>query len=148
MMNCPNCGTPSIADQQFCRACGESLMPGETRRSISPQFWGLVMAFAGILIAMSGKLIDLRWLIFSGVFISIAGMWTVVAIPLLRRSRPKKARDTSYLQPESLPRADTTNKLSLPVGENDFVPSSVVEGTTELLKEPALRSEINRNLKV
>src|SRR5436190_3829988 len=120
-MNCPNCGSPTFADQQFCRSCGAMLVEGE-RRGIPPQFWGLAMAFGGILIALSGKLIDLRWLVFAGVFISIAGMFTIAAISLLRNSGTRKIRPVPSHQPGSLTPAGTTNKL-LPIGENDYIGS-------------------------
>jgi predicted nucleic acid-binding Zn ribbon protein len=140
-MHCPNCESQTLADQQFCRSCGESLIADEPRRSIPPQFWGLVMAFGGILLAMTGKLADLRWLLFAGVFLSIGGMFLIAALSMVLRSRPRKQK--SIRQPDSLSSADTTNKL-LPIGEFDFIPS-VTENTTDLLKEPVKRSDLNRN---
>ncbi|MBK8464532.1 MAG: hypothetical protein IPL32_01755 [Chloracidobacterium sp.] len=130
-MNCPGCGTFVEADQQFCRSCGAGLL-AEERPTIPWQFWGLAMAFGGILIALTGKMIDISWLVFPGVFISIGGMFMIAAIPLLRRSGPRKRKVAPLPQRDSLAPAGTTNKL-LPIGENDFVPS-VVENTTELLK--------------
>lgn len=109
----------------------------DERRTIPPQFWGLAMAFGGILLALAGKMADLSWLVFAGVFISIGGMFMIAAIPLLRRSGPPKRKAATSQQPESLTPAVTTNKL-LPIGENDFIPS-VTERTTELLKQPANR---------
>lgn len=135
-MNCPNCGLQTLADQQFCRSCGESLI-ADRPRTIPPQFWGLVMAFGGILLAMTGKLVDLRWLMFAGVFISVGGMFFIPAFTLLRQSRPRKRKATQLQQPDFLTPADTTNKL-LPLGDTDFIPS-VTEETTNLLKVPARR---------
>ena len=57
-MNCSNCGTETVADQQYCRSCGTELTGGSVR-SFNPQAWGLVMLmlmFSGLLIAMGGKL--------------------------------------------------------------------------------------------
>lgn len=139
-MNCPNCESPTLANQQFCRACGAVLMANE-RRSIPPQFWGLVMAFGGILIAMTGKIADVRWVTFTGAFISIAGMFAIAALSLLWQSRPRKRKASPLPLPGVLSHADTTNKL-LPIGDNDFIPG-VTERTTDLLKEPAIRSDIN-----
>lgn len=133
-MNCPKCGSPTFAEQQFCRSCGATLIEAE-RRMIPPQFWGLAMAFGGILIALSGKMADLRWLVFAGVFISIAGMFLIAAIPLLRRSAPRKNRAAASQQPHFLTPTGITNKM-LPLGQNDFI-SSVTDRTTELLKQPA-----------
>ena len=135
-MNCPNCGLQTLTDQQFCRSCGESLVE-DRRRPIPPQFWGLVMAFGGILIAMTGKLVDMRWLIFAGVFISVGGMFFIAALTSLRQSRPRKRKANQLQQPDFLTPADTTNKL-LPLGDTDFIPS-VTEETTNLLKVPARR---------
>lgn len=141
-MNCPNCGSTTSADQQFCRSCGESLTTDEPRRSTAPQFWGLVMAFGGILLAMSGKIADLRWLLFAGVFLSIGGMFLIAALSILRQSRPRKHKAiVSPQRSESLSPADTTNKL-LPIGEFDYIPS-VTENTTDLLKEP-VPNRLNR----
>lgn len=95
------------------------------------------MAFGGLLVALTGKMLELRWLTFTGVFIMIGGIFLVAAYSLLRQSRPRKRKATQPQQPEPALRADTTNKL-LPIGNNDFIPS-VVEGTTDLLKTPASR---------
>ena len=142
-MNCPNCGSLTLADQQFCRSCGAGLIADERRRSIPPQFWGLVMAFGGILLAMTGKMTDLRWLLLAGVFISVGGMFLTAALSLLRQSRPRKRKNIpSHQSPQAFSKADTTNKL-LPVGENDFIPS-VTEVTTNLLEIPvSKKSDLN-----
>ncbi|CAN5331902.1 hypothetical protein BH10ACI3_BH10ACI3_16100 [soil metagenome] len=98
------------------------------------------MAFGGIMLALSGKIIDIRWMLFAGVFISIFGMFFIAAFPLLRSSLRRKPRLDVVDQPGPQLAAPTTRKLS-PIGDSDFIPS-VVEGTTELLKEPVrLRSD-------
>ncbi len=137
-MNCPNCGSPKTADQQFCRSCGAGFTSDEPRR-FNPRVWGLVtlmLVFGGLLMAMSGKLLDLRWLTFTGVFVMIGGMFFIAAFALMRETRPRKRKAVLLPQSKTLVPADTTNKLQLPVGMNDFVPS-VIDNTTELLKEPA-----------
>lgn len=142
-MNCSNCGSQTSADQQFCRSCGESLT-AEERHSLRPQSLGLfalMIMFGGLLVSMTGAFIEVRWLIFVGMFIMIGGMFSIAAFAMLRQSRPRKRKANPSLQPVELSRADTTNKL-LPNGNNDFIPS-VTEGTTELLKTPAHKRSIS-----
>ncbi|MFM9903861.1 MAG: zinc-ribbon domain-containing protein [Pyrinomonadaceae bacterium] len=139
-MNCPNCGSQTLANQQFCRSCGASLMQYE-RRGLGPRAWamiGLTMAFGGILLSFAGKMTEVRWVIFAGVFLSVLGMFVLAATSLLRPSRLRKQRSDRNAPPVTLERADPTNKL-LPVGDNDFVPS-VTENTTNLLKVEALET--------
>ena len=139
-MNCPNCGSETLADQQFCRSCGTDLV-GDRPSTFRPQIGGLLillMIFGGLLTAMAGKLWSVKWVTFTGVFIMIGGMFLIAAYGLLRQSRPRKRKAKPVAPPEPLLRADTTNKL-LPIGDNDFIPS-VVEPTTELLKPPVGRS--------
>lgn len=136
-MNCPNCGSQTKADQHFCRECGASLAEGE-KRSFNPRAWGLlilILLFGGLMITMTGKMLDLRWLAFTGFFIIIGSLFSAAALSLWRQTRPRKRKTVSSPQPESFERADTTNKL-FPLGANDdFIPS-VTEPTTELLKTP------------
>ncbi len=139
-MNCPSCGSETFLNQQYCRSCGADLVE-DRPRSIRPQIVGLLiltLTFGGLLLAMTGKLFDLRWMIFTGVFVMIGGMFCVAAAALLRQSLPRKRKRKTVEQPEPMLGADTTNKL-LPIGDNDFVPS-VVEKTTDLLKTPASTS--------
>lgn len=146
-MNCPNCGSQTLSDQQFCRSCGAGLTADEPR-GFNLQFWGLLtllMVFGGLLLAMGGKIFDVKWVIFTGLFIMMSGVFFIAAHGLLKRPRPRK-RKTAQLQeppcPESisLEPADTTNKLLLPIGDTDFIPS-ITEGTTNLLKTPAAPSQ-------
>ncbi len=134
-MNCPNCGSPTLADQQFCRSCGAGLRADEPRPVNRRILWGLTMAFGGILIAMGGKMFDQRLVTFLGAFISIAGMFFIAAYPFIRPSRSQKHNAGLPSQPESLSPVETTKKLS-PNGDIDFV-ASVTEETTNLLKVPA-----------
>lgn len=86
------------------------------------------------MVAIMGKMIDMRWLVFTGVFICIGGMFLMAALAMFRETRPKKRTPRQVPEPAPLTRADTTNKL-LPIGENDFIPS-VTDATTNLLKTP------------
>ena len=143
-MNCSNCGTETVADQQYCRSCGTELTGGSVR-SFNPQAWGLLMLmlmFSGLLIAMGGKLWAVKWVIFTGLLIMFGGIFCIAAYGLLRATRPRRSKPILTLQPEIL-RADTTNKL-LPIGDDDFIPS-VVDDTTELLKVPTTRQSVSRD---
>ncbi|MEO6654688.1 MAG: hypothetical protein ABIO36_01255 [Pyrinomonadaceae bacterium] len=104
-------------------------------RSVNPRLWGLMMSFGGILIAMTGKMGDIRWLTFAGVFLSIAGMFFVAAYPMLRSLLPRKRPAAHAAQPEFLSPVGTTKKLS-PVDGSTFIPS-VTENTTNLLHDRA-----------
>ena len=93
----------------------------------------VLVTFAGIILAIAGSMAGLRWLNFTGVFIAIAGMFSVVAGSLILQMRgPGRPQPKDVSQQPTLERADTTSKL-LPIGQNDFIPS-VVEDTTELLQ--------------
>ena len=140
-MNCPNCGTPILNDQQFCRSCGAQVAAAEPR-PFNPRLGGLAMAFGGIMIALVGSFVELRAVLFLGVIISIAGMFFIAAYPMLRSSFNK--RSGAPKQPDSLPHAPTTKKLA-PVGDFEYVPASVTEGTTNLLKEPAAKRSDSDN---
>lgn len=138
-MNCPTCGSETFTDQQYCRSCGAELIE-DRPRSFNPRTWGLLVlmfVFGGLFAAMTGKLFDLRWLIFTGVFIMLGGMFLVAAYALVRETRPRKRKRKAVERPDPTLQADKTNKL-LPLGDNDFVPS-VVERTTDPLKTPAPR---------
>lgn len=139
-MNCPTCGSSTTPDQQFCRSCGTGLI-GNEKRPFNPRFWNLLalaLTFGGLMIAMTGKLIDLRWVIFAGVFVSMGGMFSIAALGVLRQTSPGRSKRTPIQQPNSLSPAETTKKLS-PIGDLESVPS-VTEATTNLLDEniPAL----------
>lgn len=134
-MNCPTCGSSTTPNQQFCRSCGISLISDE-QRPFNPRLWSLLalgLAFGGLMIAMTGKLIDLRWVIFAGVFVSMAGMFSIAALGVLRQTSPRKSKKRPIQQPSSLPPAETTKELA-PIGDLEFIPS-VTEGTTNLLDE-------------
>lgn len=135
-MNCPNCGSPTLTDHEFCRSCGTGLLEDKPR-SFRPQCWGLmtlVTTFGGLMIAMTGKMLDVRWLTFTGVFITMGGMFFVAAYAMLRQSRPRKRKASRAPRPDSLSPAETTNKLP-PLAATDFI-TSVTEPTTDLLRQP------------
>ena len=138
-MHCPNCGIPTLVEQEFCRVCGTGLTINETRQ-FRPQVWGLAMLmlmFAGLMIAMTGKMVDLRWLTFTGVFLCMGGMFSMAAFAMYRQTRPKKRKRVRAALTDSLERADTTNKL-LPISAaDDFIPS-VTDATTNLLTPSAV----------
>jgi hypothetical protein len=152
-VNCPSCGASVEADQQFCRSCGASV-GDDLSPLILPQTVALIsllLMFFGIFVGVTGGMVELRWLRFTGVYITLIGFVSLVGGNLILqriaetksrwRIAAAKAKRRGSPPPEGsqpLERADTTNKL-LPVGENDFVPSSIVENTTELLKEPSRR---------
>ena len=137
-MYCPNCGTATVSNQQYCRTCGVGLTV-DGRTPFNMRAWGLValiLMFGGLLVAMGGKLADMKWLIFAGLFIMFSGIFAIAAFALIRQTRPRRRAPAAV--PEML-RADTTNKLP-PLDPNDFIPS-VVDETTNLLATPASRSD-------
>ena len=139
-MNCPNCGTDTVPDQQYCRGCGAGLIDGE-RRQFNFQAWGLLalmLIFGGLLVAMGGKIWAVKWVIFTGLIIMFSGVFGIAAYGIIRQTRPRKRPRTftPAQEPQTLG-ADTTRKLP-PLGLDDLIPS-VVEDTTELLKTPAAR---------
>jgi hypothetical protein len=95
----------------------------------------LAIMFGGLMVAMAGKMADVRWLTFTGIFAVLIGMFLMAAAGMMREyGAGKPRRRSTPPRPKAgmpLP-ADTTNKL-LPVGETDFIPS-VTEHTTNLLK--------------
>jgi hypothetical protein len=144
-MNCPDCGSPTLRDQQYCRSCGAALS-ANARRRINPRVWGLmtlVTAFGGLMIAMTGKMLELRWLTFTGVFILMGGMFLLAILAFLWETRPRKRNTAPSPQEQPLSPADTTNKL-LPIADNDFIPS-VTERTTDLLKTASPNRSVTRD---
>ncbi|CAN5393716.1 hypothetical protein BH10ACI2_BH10ACI2_18840 [soil metagenome] len=135
-MDCPSCGSQVVDDQVFCRDCGAALTADTSSRRIPLAFWGMTLAFGGILIALTGSMIEVRAVVMIGVIISILGMFSIAAMSILsqgRRQAPRVARSK-----DSLPKADTTNKLP-PMPAIDHFPS-VTENTTTLLEHPKPQS--------
>jgi hypothetical protein len=103
----------------------------------------MAMTFGGIMIALAGKMMELKWLTFTGVFIAIGGMFLIAAYSLVSQSFQRKRKPAAPIQSVAeIERADTTNKLP-PISENGFIPS-VVEDTTDLLATPASRGSASR----
>ena len=135
-MDCPNCGAQTVPDQQYCRDCGDALTISAQRRRIPRAFWGLAMAFAGILISLTGSMIEVRAVIFLGVFMSILGMFAIAAMSMFNQGTKRIPR--SFAKPESLPKATATNKLSPMPAADHF--ASVTENTTDLLERQEPKS--------
>lgn len=139
-MRCPGCGEAIIEDQQYCRVCGAELNAGGTSNTARVRIAGLgvlALMFAGFSTVIFGKMLDVRWLTFLGMFVMITGIFIVPAYVLLVGTRPRKPalkQAAAPIKPVSIEKAATTSKL-LPVTEADYIPS-VVEDTTELLKTP------------
>ncbi len=130
-MECPNCGSHVAYDQQFCRDCGDALKASAQRRRIPRAFWGLSIAFAGILLALIGSMIDVRAVVMSGVIMSILGMFSIAAMSILNQGGKQSSPVQKH--PSFLPKADTTNKLPAMSAMDHF--PSVTEHTTKLLEQ-------------
>ena len=115
-------------------------MADEPRRPIPRAFWGMTLAFAGILLALIGSMIDIRAVVMIGVIMSVLGMFSIAAMSILNQGRKRSPRVSK--QPGFLSEADSTNKLP-PMNASEHFPS-VTENTTNLLKEPANHNELNR----
>ena len=135
-MDCPNCGSQIAYDQQFCRNCGEVLKASAQRSRIPRALWGLTLAFAGILIALIGSMLEVRAVLMIGVIMSALVMSSIAAMSLLYQGRKQPSRISE--QPASMPKADTTNKLP-PISARDHFPS-VTEHTTNRLEHPEPQS--------
>ena len=138
-MNCPKCGNPITVDQHYCRECGAQLIAPRRNRVRIAGVGVLGLMFIGLLVAMFGKMFEMKWLSYLGLVVLFTAAFIMAAYALLRETRPRR-RPGAVPDPGtlSIEKADTTNKL--PPMSGDFVPSSVVENTTELLEVPVKRS--------
>ena len=102
--------------------------------------WRRDGAFAGILLSLIGSMIDMRAVVMIGVIMSVLGMFSIAAMSILNQGRRRTQRVSK--KPDSLSKADTTNKLPPMSAINHF--TSVTENTTDLLKEPVNRIDLNR----
>jgi len=103
----------------------------------------LVLMFVGLMVAIFGKMFEMRPLAYLGLAVLLTGAFIFAVYGFLRETRPRRRSMRKPVAPTpqvSVEKADTTNKL-LPVGENDFIPS-VVENSTELLKNSSKRERI------
>ncbi len=139
LTNCPNCGLAADGDQQFCRSCGAALRATASNFGDRSALIGILLAFGGIIIALTGKMIlNQELLVFIGVVTSIMGMVSIAVTPLLAKGRYKKPRQMSFHPQASLAPSEPTLHLP-PIDSLHEIPS-VVESTTELLKEPVRRA--------
>lgn len=134
-MNCPKCEASISEGQNYCRDCGAELIAQRPNRVRIAGVVVLGLMFAGLLVAMGGKMFDMRWLAYLGLVVMMTCAFIMAAYAFLRETRPRKRAPRSVEAPLAVltvEKADTTNKL-LPVGDNDYLPS-VVENTTNLLE--------------
>jgi predicted nucleic acid-binding Zn ribbon protein len=141
-MNCTKCGASIVADQHFCRDCGAELVPRRPSRVRAAGVAVLALMFVGLMVAMFGKMFEIRWLAYFGLAILMSGAFVIAVYGFLRETRPRRriaARPAGSSTAQlSVEKVDTTSKL-LPLGEDDFIPS-VVENTTNLLETPVKRT--------
>lgn len=138
-MTCPNCGTEVTNSQQFCRSCGAALKAYDQRPVNHRVLWGLIVTFAGIVLALIGKMVAHQELIvFAGVVAALAGMFFIAAYPFLREAFKHKSEAGGQrpLETDALPTAERTSKLPA-MDLAGFIPI-VTEDTTELLKQPII----------
>lgn len=139
-MNCFNCGLQTFSDQQFCRSCGAELWADKRPARGSMAIIGLLLAFGGIIIALTGKmLLDEKIIVYLGVITSIIGMMSIAMIPMTSGSRKKNRTRNVAGQPAVIAPPKSTMKLP-PMNAFDSMPS-VVDNTTQLLKEPARNNQ-------
>lgn len=162
-MNCPNCGLEPLSDQKFCRKCGATLQPTaqplvEPAAVTTPERTqaivgmgvmslvgmtvrtGFIMMVAGVALGVTGKkMFQMDFVTVIGALLAIAGIF-IVAYPYLPQRRRREIVQTA--QPEALTRAEPTKKLPQ-MSDIDFVPTSVTEGTTDLLKTPTANCREN-----
>ncbi len=159
-MNCPTCGTQTLADQKFCRSCGESIQVitqplslntvvsqattlaipfrQERQRTSSLLPWAVLIMFIGVAIGVIGKLIiHVEILTAIGALISIAGMFLTV-YPYLLPSRRQSYDSSSPSQPQVPTQTEPAKSLT-EASSLGYV-ESVTERTTDLLEHsPAIR---------
>ena len=140
-MNCAQCGSSIVADQHFCRDCGAELVPRRPSRVRAAGVALLGVMFAGLMVAISGKMFEMRWLAYLGLLVLMSGAFVFAVYGFLRETRPRRLATRTLETPRarvSVEKVDTTNRL-LPVGDDDYIPS-VAENTTNLLETPAKRT--------
>jgi disulfide bond formation protein DsbB len=165
-MICPNCSSPTLPEQKFCRSCGAGLQlttnplsdipvasefQGKPSRAItghqplgsSSLPWAFIIMFLGVAIGVVGKMVLHNELVtVVGVLLSLLGMF-LTAYPYLSSARPPRSRaQSSAPMPASQPEVLTATEInSLPeAGPTEFIPS-VTERTTNLLQQPRSPSD-------
>ena len=158
-MNCPKCGLQVLADQRFCRSCGESLQiitqplveratvseierrpviipHDEKHRASRLMLWGFIVMFIGVAVGIIGKkLMHQDMVIGVGALVSMAGMFLAV-YPYLLPSYRRKADSNPSSQPEISGQSQPGKHLA-PESNVEYVPS-ITERTTNLLKNSAV----------
>ncbi|MBV9240518.1 MAG: zinc ribbon domain-containing protein [Acidobacteria bacterium] len=144
-MYCPSCAAETNDDQRYCRSCGYDLKPTVARRSGFARVMtaGMAVLILGASInVIDQKLVHNNVLSTIGTLIALPGaFWMMYSAvrrgPMgalygrrTRRQEHEIAPDTAQILSVSGP----TNKL--PSADNFEPVPSVVENTTELLKEP------------
>jgi zinc-ribbon domain len=164
-MYCPNCGNQAAEDQKFCRSCGMNLqkvtpvliehlaesggvqpeidvVKNIRRLAVRGVIWGATLMFAGIALAIVGKMIDQDQTVSgAGALTSITGMFLIVyfllsavyKLSLTERRMPREAK---------LSEAKTTAQLA-PERLSALAPS-IAERTTDLLANAAIQSTEGR----
>lgn len=134
-MHCPNCGTETLPEHEFCRSCGAGLWSEKKHsRALSPLL-GVILTFAGILISLTGRrILHEDIVVFIGVVTSIIGMMLMAVIPLLSAKNTRGRSRRVAAHPSEFAPAKPTVKLPPINAADEF--QSVVEDTTELLHEP------------
>ena len=156
-MNCYQCGSPSLPDQNFCRSCGTSLQVitkpfaeynnvadlEKTAASIPKvampwmrimMLGGFSTIFIGIAIALIGAtMIQEKIVVGTGTLLMVIGMFLLGFTSLWHSTRP---RLRSNPQPETLTPSPPITYLPQESKIED-VPTSITDRTTSLLKYPA-----------
>ena len=164
-MTCPNCASPTAAEQKFCRVCGAGLqaithpLPDIARASDLKKtpvttraaqqgfmLWAFILMFVGVVIGIVGKkLMHDELVTVVGILVSLLGMFLTV-YPYLspgrsRRSSSGPAEPAASLEAPTPSPAETPStpaKQLTPDGTSEYTPS-VTERTTDLLKVPRSR---------
>lgn len=134
-MTCPECGKSIDAEQNFCRECGKELIADSPSWVRVGGLAVLIMMFAGVMGAISGKMFEMKWLSYLGVAVMLTGPFAALVFIFLNATRPRKRApgrtDTPSEAPGEIEKAPTTRKL-LPETYENYIPS-IVEDTTDLL---------------
>src|SRR5687768_7721805 len=100
-MNCPQCGSSTVADQLYCRSCGNALstIPSCGINLNNRGALALIMLLSGVFAAMSGKMFDLKWLIFAGIFVMLAGAYLLAVFAFRYDARARDRRSAGMPRP-------------------------------------------------
>ena len=145
-MYCPNCATPAISHQKFCRQCGQDLnMVAQVLKGQSvieawnrpTALWGLILCITGTTVGAVLKILNkegihpggalVPYLLALAVAIAISGMGLLVYafLPAMR---------TQHLSQTATPTGKPANTQPDLLTEP---PATITEPTTELFEEEA-----------